>query len=97
MIPPHRHIPFTIDLDGAQAAALGAVLSRATAVIRAAVGDGKVPPPLEPAGHESAVAAVRAALTVVSGLTRRGRPRPVSQPCERPDCELNESMHKVTP
>jgi diadenosine tetraphosphate (Ap4A) HIT family hydrolase len=35
-LEPHRHIPFITDLDGPEAATLGAVLARVTAVMRTA-------------------------------------------------------------
>lgn len=41
-LEPRRHIPFITDLDGPEAASLGAVLARTTAGIRAATGADKV-------------------------------------------------------
>jgi diadenosine tetraphosphate (Ap4A) HIT family hydrolase len=41
-LEPHRHIPFVTDLDGPEAATLGPVLARVTAVLRDAVSADKV-------------------------------------------------------
>ena len=41
-LEPHRHIPFITDLDGPEAATLGAVLAHATAGIRTATAADKV-------------------------------------------------------
>jgi diadenosine tetraphosphate (Ap4A) HIT family hydrolase len=41
-LEPRRHIPFITDLDGPEAASLGAVLAHATAGIRQATGADKV-------------------------------------------------------
>jgi diadenosine tetraphosphate (Ap4A) HIT family hydrolase len=41
-LEPRRHIPFITDLDGPEAASLGAVLARATAGIRSATAADKV-------------------------------------------------------
>jgi diadenosine tetraphosphate (Ap4A) HIT family hydrolase len=41
-LEPHRHIPFITDLDGPEAATLGAVLARVTAVMRTATAADKV-------------------------------------------------------
>ncbi|HEV7897480.1 MAG TPA: hypothetical protein VGP31_06505 [Planosporangium sp.] len=41
-LEPHRHIPFISDLDGPEAATLGAVLARVTAVMRTATAADKI-------------------------------------------------------
>jgi diadenosine tetraphosphate (Ap4A) HIT family hydrolase len=41
-LEPHRHIPFITDLDGPEAATLGAVLARVTAVMRTATDADKI-------------------------------------------------------
>ncbi len=41
-LEPHRHIPFITDLEGPEAATLGAVLARCTGAIKAATGADKV-------------------------------------------------------
>jgi diadenosine tetraphosphate (Ap4A) HIT family hydrolase len=41
-LEPHRHIPFITDLDGPEAATLGATLARATNAVRTATAAGKV-------------------------------------------------------
>jgi diadenosine tetraphosphate (Ap4A) HIT family hydrolase len=41
-LEPHRHIPFITDLDGPEAATLGAVLARATAAMRTATAADKI-------------------------------------------------------
>ena len=41
-LEPHRHIPFITDLDGPEAATLGAVLARATGAVRTATAADKV-------------------------------------------------------
>jgi diadenosine tetraphosphate (Ap4A) HIT family hydrolase len=41
-LEPHRHIPFITDLNGPEAATLGAVLARVTAVMRTATAADKV-------------------------------------------------------